>query len=550
MCTQIAENETKAQTFWENLLSYNRGFESQTALICGRREMPYGELFGAVSQAAKGLSRAGVREGNIIPVFSLSTPETVAAFYALNQIGAISDWIDIKTTDKEIRRRLEEAGTRLVVVLELCLPQILRCLEGTAVEKIVVLPLRPYLPKEVNQAIFQKHNHVTGLPDRRVIWWKEVVCSKETEEGVEAPFEAGKPAVIAYTGGTTGNPKGVLLSNESINTLIRQYRIRLPHVKRGQRALNLLPPFAMYGLCASIHLSLCLGLTTTMIPLFRPRDFGECLLREKPDHVNGTTSFWEALLQSEEAKNGDFSFLESPGTGGDGMTAELEQEINHFLAEHHASCRLIKGYGMTEVCATACLCTPESNELGSVGLPMPGNKIRIQDPETGLELPTGQVGEILIHSPAVMLGYLNNEKETRELLRKDHGGKLWVYTKDLGYVKSNGALFVVGRLKRMFTRSGFKIYPSIIENLLAGHSAVQSCAVVGIPGLQGETTPRAYVVVRKDFIGCESSLRKELLDLCRSNLNRFEVPEEVRFLQEIPKTNLEKVDYQSLEQEG
>lgn len=550
MKIQTAFNEPVNRKLWNHLSACNEGYDPQTALICGERRISYQELFTTISKAADGFRDVGVGEGDVVPVFSLSTPETVGTLYALNRIGAVSAWVDIKATDQEIRRCIEESGARLIVAVELCLQKVLRNLDGTQVETVVVLPIRPYLSEKVKQTIFQENDGRVETKNSKCVSWEDMLSFEKHDHCADTSFREQMPAVIAYTGGTTGIPKGVLLSNESFNTVAEQYRIQFSHFRRGQKMLTLLPPFAVYGLCVSIHVPLCLGITTVLVPLFRPQDFAKYLLLERPNHVNGTTSFWEALLHSKEAKNEDFSFLLSPGTGGDGMTVELEEKVNQFLAGRNASCRLLKGYGMTEVCAAACLCTEESNEPGSVGFPLPGNEIRIANPDTGQELPPGEIGEILICSRAVMLGYLHNEKETQDLLKRDREGKLWVHTKDVGYLNENGALFVVGRLKRMFTRSGLKIYPSVIENLLAEHKAVQSCAVVGVMGIQGETVPRAYVVLWDEFTDRAPQIRGELAALCRADLNQYQIPDKIIFLKALPKTNLGKVDFRSLEQEN
>ena len=281
-----------------------------------------------------------------------------------------------------------------------------------------------------------------------------------------------------------------------------------------------------------------------LCPMFRPHDLGEMLRRYRPEQVCGTTAYWQFLLQDAWAAEADLSFLKVPRCGGDVLPAELERRINAFLAQRGCASRLIKEYGMSEDGGIMCV-SYGAWEDGDVGRPLPGCHVVAVDPETGALCPPEVQGELLIQSQAVMNGYYRRPEADHQVLKPGPDGTLWVWTKDLGHLTADGRVVVTGRKKRMLSRNGFKIFPSVIENCFLEDPQVTACAVVGGKNREGETVPVAYVVPRQGTDPRE--LEQALQTRAKKTLNTYLIPAAYHFPAELPLTPRGKLDYRTLE---
>lgn len=364
------------------------------------------------------------------------------------------------------------------------------------------------------------------------------------------PYEENVCCIIVHTGGTTGNPKGVMLSNENINALVVQSILTGIDMKREHTWLDIMPPFIAYGIGMGLHLPLIIGMKTILIPQFDAKKFDELLLKHKPIHMVGVPSYWGTIINSKKFKGEDLSYIIAPTVGGDSMDTELEKMSNEFLKAHGCSYKITKGYGMTEVSAGVAGTVDENNEIGSVGIPFVKTIISIFDPETGEELPYNKHGEICITGPNVMLGYYNNKEATNDIMKKHNDGKMWIHSGDIGYMNENGSIFVVDRMKKMIIRyDGFKIFPSFIEKVVSTHAAVVSCCAVGIRDeehSQGKL-PRVHIVLKDECVEQEEQIKQELIKLCKEELPEYAQPIEYRFCKELPLTPIGKIDYRALE---
>lgn len=517
------------------------GAEALCALRCGEVSVSYGDFFREILRAEAGLRRLGVQAGELVSILSLNTPETIAAFYAIDRIGAVANWVDMKATPQELGDCLRLANSKVVLALELAFDKVYQSRENTPVEHLVCLPIARYLAPALAEKLHLGGEKTAGKEG--CLSWEAFLQEPDGAEPETTRWE--EPAVITYTGGTTGPAKGVVLSRRAFHASLNQYVHAGTEYGRGGAALTLLPPFAMFGLCQCIHVPLCLGMTVILSPLFLPHQLGELLVRYRPEQVNATSSYWQLLLRSKEAEGADLSFLKVPRNGGDGMAAEMERRINRFLQERGCEAKLIKEYGMSEAGGIVCLNYGGSHEIGSVGQPLEGTWLCIVDPDTGEPLEEGEQGEILISAPTQMNGYYNRAGEDDAVLKPGPGGLHWVWTKDIGYRNERGDLFVTGRKKRMISRNGFKIFPSNIEECLLGQAEVADCAVVGGEMPNGETRPVAHVVLREgaDRGEMEEILRKK----CKKELNFYTVPAAYVFWESLPLTERGKVDYRLLE---
>lgn len=512
------------------------------AIRCGAHALTFGQFFELIRRAEAGLRALGVQPGEFVTLLSMNTPETLAAFYAIDRIGGVANWVDMKLSPSEVEGYFTRAKTRVVLALEVAFQKVYENRGGSPAEHFICLPLGPYVAPKLGEKL-QVGSWETCRGEG-CLSWEEFLQEPGSTPPDTTRWE--EPAVITYTGGTTGPAKGVMLSRRAFHASLVQYTESGTEHGRGAN-LTLLPPFAAFGLCQCIHVPLCLGMEVVLAPMFRPNQLGELLVRCRPEQVSGTTSYWQLLLTSPEVQNADLSFLKNPRNGGDAMSVEMEKRVNAFLAQRGCSAKLIKEYGMSEVCGIICLNYGPWRKEGSVGRTLPGCRITAVDPDTGEELRPGEQGELLIDSDTVMNGYYDMPEADGQVLRPGPGGKRWIWTKDIGYLEEDGSVVITGRTKRMISRNGFKIFPNVIEECLLQSPLVEACAVVGGQSHTGETLPVAHVVVRagEDPEAVEQSLRA----LCKTNLNTYLIPAAYFFRPALPLTERGKLDYRTLELE-
>ncbi|MCF0124075.1 MAG: acyl--CoA ligase [Ruminiclostridium sp.] len=522
-----------------------RGKETQLdrpAIRCGEHVLTFGAFFDLILRAEAGLRALGVRPGELVTILSMNTPETIAAFYAIDRIGAVANWVDMKLSPAEVEGYLTRADARVVLVLEAAFRKVYENRGRSPACHFICLPLAPYVSPRLGGKL--RLGNWVSFRGAECLSWEEFL----RESGGETPEvdRWEEPAVITYTGGTTGPAKGVMLSRRAFYASLVQYT--KSGTEHGSGAnLVLLPPFAAFGLCQCIHVPLCLGMEVILVPMFRPDQLGELLLRYRPEQVSGTTSYWQMLLNSSAVEDADLSFLKNPRSGGDAMSAELERRINEFLAARGCSAKLVQEYGMSEVCGIVCLSYGPRRTEGTVGKPLPGCRIIAADPSTGEELPPGRQGELLICSDTVMNGYYGMPEADSQVLKPAPDGTRWIWSKDVGYLETDGSVVVTGRKKRMISRNGFKIFPNVIEDCLLRSPRVEACAVVGGQSPDGETLPVAHIVAKAGEDPEE--VEKELRELAGQMLNSYLVPAAWYFRPDLPLTERGKLDYRTLELE-
>lgn len=532
-------------TMYRDLWQGKEARLEQCALRCGVRDLSYRDLFQAILQAEAGLRAMGVQPGELVTLLTMNTPESVAAFYAIDRIGAVADFVDMKLAPTEVEGYLCRSASRVVLVVELAFEKVYRNRGTAPAEHFVVLPMAPYLPPALNEKLGTGRWPAQAGAD--CLSWAEFL--REAEECPPEDSRWEEPAAITYTGGTTGPAKGVMLSRRAFRASLEQYRKGETLYGPGGATLTLLPIFAAFGLCQCIHIPLCLGMTVILAPLFRGEQLGELLLRYRPEQVSGTSAYWQRLLQSEAVQDADLSFLKNPRNGGDALSPEMERRINAFLAERGCTASLIKEYGMSEVIGIVCLnYGPWREAVGCVGHPLPGCEIIAVDPETNQALPPGEQGELLIYSDTVMNGYYALPQADSQVLKPGPDGRLWVWTRDLGLIRPDGGVVVTGRSKRMISRNGFKIFPTVIEACILQREDVTDCAVVAGLSPQGEVRPVAHIVAKAGTDQAE--LEKALRALCKRDLNSYIYPAAYRFHTNLPLTGRGKLDYRRLEEES
>ena len=540
-------------TMYEYLWESNKDHLGNTALRYFDRKITFGEVFDNIEKAAKAFTAIGLKKGDIIIMATVTTPETVYAFYALNRLGVIPNMVDPRTSTEGIREYIREVDAKIVLTLNVAYPKIEKAIVGTNVEKVIVTSPADSLPP-VKKMLFSFSEKIKGntynFAENYVVW-KQFIEDGSNTTANDVAYEKDFCCVMVHTGGTTGMPKGVMLSNENVNALVLQSILTGIDMKREHTWMDIMPPFIAYGIGMGLHLPLVIGMETILIPSFDAEKFDELLLKHKPIHMVGVPSYWGVIINSKKLAKKDLSYIIAPTVGGDTMDTTLEINANAFLREHGCRYPVTKGYGMTEVCAGVSGTVDASNEIGSVGIPFVKTIISVFDPETGEELTYNEQGEICISGPNVMLGYYENEAATKAIKRVHKDGTVWIHSGDIGYMNEKGSLFIVDRVKKMIVRyDGFKVFPSLIERTVSAHASVSSCCAVGTldtEHAQGKL-PVVFVVLHEGFDA--KTVNDELRILCQNELPEYAQPVWFKFVDALPLTPIGKVDYRALEKEA
>lgn len=539
-------------TIFEYLWQNNKDHLDEIALIYYDRKLTFRELFREIDKAANAYAALGVAAGDIVTFAVLACPETVISLYALNKIGAIPNMVNVLSSAEEYKHYINEANSKLFVCWSNFYATAGPILGQTTAKKTLLIDPLNYLPP-VKRVLAKLKTHGKHSYGDGTIGWNQFLSAGATCKAEVLPFTANTPCVMAHTGGTTGEPKGVLLSNEAINAVALQYSSAYDHA-RQETYMDLIVPFVIYGIAVNIHMPLCMGLRSVLIPFFKPKEIPGFFLHYKPNIISSIPAYWTPLLSDKKARKADFSFIRIAGAGGDGMTVEIEEEMNAFLKAHGSKSVMLKGYGLSELCSTAVACFDKASKPGSVGIPQPLTLAKIVEPETEQEKRYGQIGEICICSPSLMLGYYRNNDATSEMVKEHADGRTWVHTGDLGYMDEDGFVFLTGRMRRIiltsYTEIPSKIFPDRIERVIMKHPAVFQCCVVSEPHPQYKAVTRAHIVPKPEYMGNYHELQEEINTLCHQNLPDYSCPFSYSFRESLPLTAVGKVDWIKLEEEG
>lgn len=538
-----------ALSAFEYVCQRSKNHLNDTALEYYGRKFAYADLIVNVKKTAAALRGAGVKKGDIITVVSIMTPEIIALFYAADMMGATLNLVDPRYSVEGIREYIEEVDSHLLVCLNVVYERCRQAAKRTNVEKVIVLSPADSLPPVM--AVGYK----LTTPDKNkyasnVIRWKQFIKGGEGQSTAAEPYDPDHACVVVHTGGTTGSPKGVMLTDDCFNGIALQFQAYPKLFHRGQKLMNVMPPFIAYGFACGIHLPLVLGFTVIIIPNLDPAKLGSLVLKHKPEHMFGVPTHYQQLASDPKLRDKDLSFIINYAAGGDSLSRGAEQTVNDFLAAHGARYPIAKGYGMTEVSSAATVAAGLDNKPGSVGIPMVNTVVAAFEPGTDQELPIGQRGELCISGPCLMKGYYNKPEETAILLRRHPDGRVWAHTGDMGYLDEDGFVYLDSRIKRMIIRhDGFKVFPSMIENVVSRHPAVHQCSVVGCADkdhTQGRL-PFVYIVLKADTTAKKKQVIRELERMCAEELPEYVQPVAYKFISSMPMTPVGKVDYRQLE---
>lgn len=536
-------------TAYELLRQNNEAYANDIALNYYDHKITYKELLDEIDHTAASFYALGIRQGDTVLVCSVNMPETVYTLYGLNRLGAIINLVDPRTNEETLRHYINESAAKIVLTVDLAYPIIKKAVKGSSAKQIIIVSPSDSLPS-VKKFLYKLKRRPLKV-EAGMLSWSMFMEKGAGVNPVYAEFQENACAIIAHTGGTTGIPKGVMVSNENINAVTHDYLYTGIPFARQERYFNDLPPFIIYGLTIALHTTLCYGQEVVLYPVFDSKGFPKLFRKYRPNHFSALTDHLRYLIADSKVKKMDLSFLITPAMGGDTLNMDTEQTVNDFLHAHGCRYQVVKGYGMTELCATACTSFVEANALGSVGIPLVSNTVKIVDLDSKKELPYGQTGEIWISGPSVMMGYYKNPEATAETIITDTSSIRWVRTGDLGHMNEDGLLFHDGRIRRIYLTAvegqPAKIFPGLVEDVVKSSPAVADCMVVGrTAGSSTYYESVAFVILKEGWD--EGNVEVELNKLCIQQVPSYMRPVEYRFVSEFPHTPIGKVDYRALEE--
>lgn len=521
-----------------------------TAFAFMGKSTTYRQLLQKIRQCAKALKTIGIGKGDRVTVALPNCPQAVILVYAVNLAGGIANMIHPLSAEKEIEFCLNASDSVAAITLDSLYSKFAKIQGNTKLKHLIITRIQDALPPLLRLPYMLTEGRKTEKlpPDAPVLLWPVFMKRHKACQGDFPESSGDMPAVILYSGGTTGTTKGVVLTNRNFNALAQQIAAANPMFYPGDKMLAAMPVFHGFGLGVCIHSMLVNGGCCVLVPRFTPKSYVRDLVKYRCNFIAGVPTLYEALLRLTDMENQDFSCLKGVFSGGDSLSAELKKKLDLFLQAHNAPVRVREGYGTTETVAACCLSPDHMYKDGAIGLPLPDTYIKIVKPGTAEELPYGQVGEILLAGPTVMKEYLHHPEETAQVLRRHGDGLTWVYTGDLGMMDEEGFLYFRGRTRRMIVTSGYNVYPAQLENILDTHPSVQMSCVIGVPDACKMQKIKAFVKLSAEAKPDEAT-RQALFNHCRAHIARYAMPYDIAFRDELPKTPVGKVAYRVLEEE-
>ena len=538
---------------YEYIYNKHYKYKDNIAMEYYGTNVTYTELYHQIDICARAFRSQGVRKGDVVTILSANLVESIYVIFALNKIGAVANIVHPLSAENEIKEALIRYSSVMLVAMDICYEKIKSFINDTEVYKVIVLSAKDSMSFFYKIGYwFTQGRKVEKIDYKNDLYIKYYDFLKYGDNYTKEDNERitrDTPALILHSGGTTGTPKGIVLSNGNFYSSTIQAEIALPDLSSDDVILAIMPIFHGFGLSVSITDAFAVGAKVVVVPQFNAKTFDKLIKKYKPTVLVGVPTLFEALTNNEGMKDVDLSFLKYVISGGDTLNETRVEKINEFLCAHGASVVLTQGYGMTEAVACVSVDRKDDTHPGTIGIPMPGVYVQIVKPGTDEEVPCGEDGEICICGPNVMLGYYNNEKETNEVLHIHSDGNVWLHSGDMGSMDKDGFITYKQRLKRMIVTSGYNVYPSQIEEIIERHEAVLNCSVIGVPHPYKVEVPKAYIVLNKGYYETKA-LKKEIMDLCKKNLAYYSIPKDFEYRSSLPKTMIGKVDFKKLQEEN
>ena len=536
---------------WEGVEIQAKERPNAVAMDFMGKAITYRELQKNIEACARSLRTIGIRPGDSVTIAMPNCPQGIYMFYAVNMVGGIASMVHPLSSEKELEFYINETDSVLVVTLDQFYHKIEAIRQNTGLINVVIARIRDELSQPIKAGyMLTEGRKIAKIPDDApIIPWDDFMkigraCSYNYKQ--HRTFD--DPAVVLFSGGTTGVSKGIVLTNGNFNALGAQIVATNPMFRKGDKMLAAMPIFHGFGLGVCIHSMLFNGGRCILVPRFTPKSYAKLMVKKRCNFVAGVPTLYEALLRLPKMEKADLSCLKGVFSGGDSLSIELKKKLDKWLYDHNSTIQVREGYGTTETVTACCLTPPHMHKEGSIGLPFPDTYIKIVKPGTDEELPYGEEGEILLSGPTVMKEYLKHPEETAQTLRTHADGLTWVYTGDLGTMDNEGFTYFRGRSKRMIVTSGYNVYPAQLENIFDSCDLVSMSCVIGVPDPYKMQKVKVFVVPANGVEPSDAT-KEEILKYASKRIAKYAMPKDLEFRAELPKTLVGKVAYRKLEEE-
>lgn len=527
--------EYDKQPLQDSLKKTAESYPDKIAIHFMGKELTYKELYESSLKFADYLRKIGIQKGDRVAIMLPNTPQTVISFYGILFAGAIVVQTNPMYTERELAFQMQDSGAKAIIALDILFPRIMKVKKETSLEHVIITGIKDYLPfpknliypfiqkKQYGFSVKVEHKGDNHLFTEIMKQGKPVEISQEIDVVEDI-------AILQYTGGTTGFPKGVMLTHRNLSSNAQMCTAWLYKSKEAEEVvLGALPLFHVYGMTAVMILSVARAQKMVLVPKPDPDTLLKTIQSQKVTLFPGAPTMYIGLLNHPDLKKYDLSSIDCCISGSAPLPVEVQEQFEKITGG-----KLVEGYGLTESSPVthANLLWDGERIKGSIGIPWPDTDAQIFSLETGEPLPPGEIGELAVKGPQVMKGYWNRPEETEHTLRDG-----WLFTGDMAYMDEEGYFYIVDRKKDMIIASGFNIYPREVEEVLFEHPAIKEAAVVGVPDPYRGETVKAFIVLKDGA----SVTEKELDEFCRKHLAAYKVPRLYEFREELPKTMVGKV---------
>ncbi len=511
-------------------------YPERASIIFMGKKITYSALYRLVDRFAASLQRLGISRGDRVVLFLPNSPQFVIAYYGILKAGGVVVPANPLYTKRELLHLLEDSGARTIITLDLKIffEKVIAVQQTAGLDNIIVGSLQDYLPFPQN-ILFPvvKYKEVSSPDSSNILRMRDLLAEKTPVKFIEPNVKHDDVAVVLYTGGTTGVPKGVCLTHDNLTANLLQCLHWLPDIKPGKEIfLTVLPVFHAFSMTTSMNLPIYVGGTIITVPKFEVASLIKTINKLHPTLLMGVPAIYSAIVRHPGLHRYDLSSIRLCISGADTLPASVQHEF-----EQLTGCKLVEGYGMTEA-SPAVTCNPIFGKRKGIGLPLPDTVCQIVDFDSGAPVSPGQDGELIIQGPQVMYAYCENPEET-EIVLKDG----WLYSGDIARMDKNGYFEMMGRKKDLIKVAGtdyltaYKVYPGEVEEVLLRHESVLEAAVIGIPDpVQGERV-KAYIILQAGA----NTTPEELVGFCRQDLAEYKVPSEIVFVNDLSKNMPGKV---------
>jgi long-chain acyl-CoA synthetase len=508
-------------------------YPENNAILFYGKGMTYRQLTEETNRFAHALIGLGVRKGDRVAIMLPNLPQCIIAYYGALKAGAVVVMTNPLYVERELQIQMADSGAETIIALDFFYPRIEKIKQQTSLKKIILTSVRdalPWLLSLLYPIKAKKEGQWIQIEKVPPIYDMGELMKKAPESDPGVSVGSADLALLQYTGGTTGIPKGVMLTHQNLVANALQCRHWMPTLReRDEVFLGVIPFFHVYGMSACMNLAIYLGGTLVLFPRFITKDVLHLIQKTKTTIFMGVQAMYVAINNFSKVKEYDLSSIRVCISGAGPLHVEVQRRFEELTGG-----KLVEGYGLSEA-APVTHATPINGKRkeGSIGLPFPDTFAKIVDIETGKNpLAVGEVGELIVQGPQVMQGYWKKPKESGDVLRDG-----WLYTGDMGRMDEEGYFFIVDRKKDMIKTRGENVYPREVEEILYRHPKVKDAVVVGLPDHFSGERIKAYVVTKEG----EAATTEEILQFCRAELSKFKVPQQIEFRSELPKTIIGKV---------